>query len=72
MASNLVRDLDYYFDDDGSIVLTEYYHLNRGFCCGNACRHCPFDYANVPPEARARILSLKNAGKKDAAKATSA
>lgn len=31
----------------GYMVLTEYAHLQRGKCCGNACRHCPFEHVNV-------------------------
>ncbi|MCO4761170.1 MAG: hypothetical protein KC502_06675 [Myxococcales bacterium] len=23
-------------------------HLKRGYCCGEACRHCPFEWASVP------------------------
>jgi len=38
---------DYYFES-GLLVLTAQYHLRRGTCCGNACRHCPFEHENVP------------------------
>ena len=38
---------DYYFEN-GLMVMTEQYHLRRGFCCGNECRHCPYDHINVP------------------------
>lgn len=31
--------LDYYFDS-GSVVMTEEYHLNRGYCCGSGCKNC--------------------------------
>ncbi len=24
-------------------VFTEAHHLERGSCCGNGCRHCPFE-----------------------------
>jgi hypothetical protein len=34
---------DYYFDTDGLMVFTSTYHLRRGYCCGNDCRHCPYD-----------------------------
>ncbi|MEC8739468.1 MAG: DUF5522 domain-containing protein [Bacteroidota bacterium] len=27
--------------------MTENYHLKRGNCCGNKCKHCPFDHKNV-------------------------
>lgn len=33
---------DYYFDS-GRLVLTESFLLRRGFCCGNGCRHCPYE-----------------------------
>ena len=39
---------DTYIDPPtGYMVLTEYAHLKRGKCCGNACRHCPYNHANV-------------------------
>jgi hypothetical protein len=37
----------HYYMENGLMVLTERYHLSRGTCCGNKCRHCPFDYINV-------------------------
>jgi hypothetical protein len=40
---------DTYIDpESGYLVLTSQAHLKRGTCCGNQCRHCPFDYVNVP------------------------
>ncbi|MFK7953861.1 MAG: DUF5522 domain-containing protein [Ekhidna sp.] len=29
------------------MVFTEQFHLKRGFCCGNACLHCPYKHKNV-------------------------
>jgi len=37
----------HYYMEDGLMVLTEAYHLARGRCCGNACRHCPYEHINV-------------------------
>ena len=37
----LVEGADYYFED-GLMVLTERFLLNRGYCCNNGCRHCPY------------------------------
>lgn len=37
----LVEGLDYYFED-GLMVLTGKYLKERGYCCGNGCRHCPY------------------------------
>ncbi|WP_409479814.1 cysteine-rich CWC family protein [Pseudobdellovibrio sp. HCB154] len=33
---------DYYFDTNGLMVFSRHYHLKRGYCCGNGCRHCPY------------------------------
>ncbi len=32
---------DYYWEN-GLLVFTEAYHLKRGYCCQNGCRHCPY------------------------------
>ena len=32
---------DYYFDN-GLMVLTAHFLLERGYCCHNGCRHCPY------------------------------
>jgi hypothetical protein len=39
--STLLRE-DYYLDENGNMVFTAAYHLKRGTCCGNGCRHCPY------------------------------
>jgi hypothetical protein len=31
----------------GYVVMTAYGHQKRGKCCGNKCRHCPYDHINV-------------------------
>jgi len=36
-----VESLDFYIEN-GKYVFTEEFHLERGFCCGNGCRHCPY------------------------------
>jgi len=40
-AETFVEGLDFYFDE-GLMVLTRRYLLNRGHCCNNICRHCPY------------------------------
>ena len=32
----------FYFSKEGYIIFTEKYHLKRGYCCKNECKHCPF------------------------------
>ncbi|KNE58481.1 hypothetical protein AMAG_04052 [Allomyces macrogynus ATCC 38327] len=31
----------------GYSVFTAVSHKKRGYCCGNQCRHCPYEYRNV-------------------------
>ena len=59
MNNQLVEGLDFYYDEQGYIVLTEKYHLEKGFCCGNGCRHCPYQYENVPEPRRSELLEQK-------------
>ena len=33
---------DFYLDENGNTVFTSAYHLKRGTCCDNDCRHCPY------------------------------
>lgn len=40
--TDFAEGVDYYFDQ-GLMVLTEYYLRKRGYCCGNGCRHCPYE-----------------------------
>ena len=35
--------IDYYFNEDGLMVFTATYHLKRGYCCKNGCKHCPWN-----------------------------
>jgi len=37
---------DYYYEN-GRMVFTAHYLKKRGTCCGNGCRHCPFDPKHV-------------------------
>lgn len=36
-----LRPGDFYFDR-GLVVFSKAYHVRRGYCCGNGCRHCPY------------------------------
>ena len=33
----------YYYMEGERIIFTEEFHINRGSCCGNGCRHCPYE-----------------------------
>lgn len=41
ISINKQSDSDYYIEN-GYRVFTAHFHTNRGYCCGNGCRHCPF------------------------------
>jgi Family of unknown function (DUF5522) len=53
------------FDDDeaynptGFVAFTEEYLLSRGYCCGNGCKNCPFDYKNVVEPRRTELLNKR-------------
>jgi hypothetical protein len=32
-----------YYMENGYRVLTEKFLVNRGWCCSNGCRHCPYE-----------------------------
>ena len=38
---------DYYYNKKGFIVFTKKYHLKRGYCCYNNCKHCPYKRENM-------------------------
>ncbi len=42
------ENIDYYFNDQGLMVLTRKFLLERGYCCGNGCLHCPYNHEAVP------------------------
>lgn len=47
----------FYYNPNGLMVLTAKYLLERGYCCGNGCLNCPYDYKNVPEPKRTRLLN---------------
>ena len=49
---NLKED-EYYFNQ-GKLVFTEQYHLRRGRCCNNFCKHCPYKDLSEGDEYRER------------------
>ena len=49
MKQEFIENVHYYLDE-GKVVFTEKYHLERGYCCGsanNGCRHCPYEPKGV-------------------------
>ncbi|MBS1509192.1 MAG: hypothetical protein JST86_00010 [Bacteroidetes bacterium] len=55
--NQLIEGEDYYFNEQGFVVFTAQYHLAKGFCCGNGCRHCPYNYEKVPEPKRSNLIA---------------
>lgn len=47
MPRTLIPHIHYYLNEAGLMVFTERYHLERGYCCGSGCRHCPYNHVQV-------------------------
>lgn len=64
----LQEGIDYYYQPDGLMVLTEVFLRKRGFCCGKGCRHCLYGYINVTQPLRDILLKEKAEREKNSAK----
>ncbi|HZH37056.1 MAG TPA: DUF5522 domain-containing protein [Flavisolibacter sp.] len=60
MKQNWIEGEDYYLNEKGLVTLTARYHLARGYCCGNGCKHCPFQYEAVPEPKRSILLKKQS------------
>lgn len=49
----------FYTTPAGLIVFNEEYLLSRGYCCGNGCKHCPYEYKNVEEPRRTKLLDKR-------------
>ncbi|MFT3740115.1 MAG: DUF5522 domain-containing protein [Breznakibacter sp.] len=38
----MAENVDFYLDPRGYRVMTAKFLSERGYCCGNGCRHCPY------------------------------
>lgn len=63
MNKELESSKDYYIDASGLLVFTREYLIKEGTCCGNGCKHCPYDYINVPQPKRSTLLKINNGNK---------
>lgn len=48
----LIKEVDYYLNEEGNFVFTEAHHLKRGSCCKNQCKHCPWKYKKTDREEK--------------------
>ena len=59
MNQELSEGKDYYINEQGLLVFTSAYLLERGYCCGSGCKHCPYNYERVPEPKRSQLLNKK-------------
>lgn len=43
MANKEFKEGEHFYLDNGKVIMTELFHKERGFCCGNKCKHCPYE-----------------------------
>ncbi|MFM8711525.1 MAG: DUF5522 domain-containing protein [Sphingomonadales bacterium] len=55
----LIEGKHFYYNQEGLVVLTEVYHLEKGYCCGNGCKHCPYEFESVPEPRRSQLVKEK-------------
>jgi len=58
MRDNLIKDIDYYMIED-RVVFTALFHIKRGSCCRNGCKHCPYHPKYVKNNTIMNIEILK-------------
>ena len=51
-----IEGIHYYLNEEGLVVMTAKYHLEKGYCCGIGCRHCPYNYENVPEPGKSELI----------------
>jgi hypothetical protein len=37
----------HYYLEEGKIVFTARFHIQRGSCCGSKCRHCAYEPQHI-------------------------
>lgn len=60
MTKKLEEGIDFYYNDEGLMVLTKEYLIKRGFCCQSGCLNCPYNFSetvdpNIPIEFQTRF-----------------
>ena len=60
MKQELVEGEDYYLNENKLLVFTEKFLLDRGYCCGSGCLHCPYNYDAVAEPKRSELLIKRN------------
>ncbi len=56
LSREFVEGVHYYLEN-GRVVFTTLFHLERGSCCGSKCRHCPYDPEHIKGTTKKRDRS---------------
>lgn len=56
----MLEGQDYYITQDGLLVFTARYLSERGYCCGNGCLNCPYNYEQVAEPRRTMLLQKRD------------
>ena len=59
MKQVLTEGEDYYLNEQGLLTFTAKFLKDRGYCCGNGCKHCPYEYEAVPEPVRSQLLKSR-------------
>jgi hypothetical protein len=51
MSEKMKHGIDYYIEGE-RVIITALAHIKRGSCCGNGCRHCPYE----PKHQKGRVV----------------
>jgi hypothetical protein len=57
IEERLIKPLFYF--EDGLVVFTPMYHITRGTCCGNKCRHCPYEPLHIKGNSQLQDIYIK-------------
>jgi len=60
MKQVLTEGVDYYLNEKGLLTFTAKYLLERGYCCGNGCKNCPYEYEAVPEPGRSELMKRQD------------
>lgn len=55
----MIEGEDYILLPDGRLVFTAQYLLKRGYCCGNGCLNCPYNYEQVREPGRTKLRARR-------------
>ena len=63
--SNPDEQDEFYYNNEGLVVFTAEYLLQRGYCCGNGCINCPYDFKAVPEPKKTLLLKKREEEEKN-------